>query len=136
MYRVKKGSDKNRVTAREELQRMFQEAALVHADEIPVPGTSVADIDREFFESFFEQFVGEPLVEQEISLVQLMENMNLMRAGQLNLSGALLFAKNRNFVCRCLLLKQWHFLGRILQTRLISIAKILRASCPIFSKNH
>ncbi|MBL6986852.1 MAG: putative DNA binding domain-containing protein [Methylobacter sp.] len=90
---VKSGSDKRKVTAREELQRMYQEAALVHADEIPVPGTSVADLDKEFFESFFEQFVGEPLAEQEISLAQLMENMNLMRAGQLNLSGALLFAK-------------------------------------------
>ncbi|MGZ8157950.1 MAG: RNA-binding domain-containing protein [Methylobacter sp.] len=90
---VKSGSDKRKVTAREELQRMYQEAALVHADEIPVPGTSAADLDKEFFESFFEQFVGEPLAEQEISLAQLMENMNLMRAGQLNLSGALLFAK-------------------------------------------
>jgi ATP-dependent DNA helicase RecG len=90
---VKNGSDKRRVTAREELQRMFQESALVHADEIPVQGMSVGDVDMEFFESFFEQFVGEPLVEQEISLPQLMENMNLMRAGQLNLCGALLFAK-------------------------------------------
>lgn len=38
---VKSGSDKRRVTAREELQRMFQEAALIHADETPVGGTSV-----------------------------------------------------------------------------------------------
>ena len=90
---VKNSGDKRKVTAREELQRMYQEAALVHADEIPVQGTSVGDVDMEFFESFFEQFVGEPLVEQEISLLQLMENMNLMRAGQLNLCGALLFAK-------------------------------------------
>lgn len=77
---VKSGSDKRKVTAREELQRMYQEAALVHTDEIPVPGTSVSDLDREFIESFFEQFVGEPLAEQEISLAQLMENMDLMIA--------------------------------------------------------
>ncbi len=89
---VKSGSDKRKVTAREEMQRMFQEAALVHADEIPAPRTSVADVDREFFESFFEQFVGEPLAAQDIPLPRLLENMNLMRAGQLNLGGALLFA--------------------------------------------
>jgi len=90
---VKNSGDKRKVTAREELQRMYQEAALVHADEIPVQGTSVADVDMDFFASFFEQFVGEPLVEQEISLPQLMENMNLMRSGQLNLCGALLFSQ-------------------------------------------
>lgn len=90
---VKNSADKRKVTAREELRRMFQDAALVHADETPVQGTSVADVDAEFFESFFEQFIGEPLTEQELPLAQLMENMNLMKAGQLNYCGALLFAK-------------------------------------------
>ena len=90
---VKSSGDKRKVTAREELQRMYQEAALVHADEIPVQGTSVADVDMDFFASFFEKFVGESLAEQEISLPQLLENMNLMRSGQLNLCGALLFSQ-------------------------------------------
>lgn len=89
---VKKGSDKRRVTAREELQRMFQEARLVHADELPVQGTSVADVDQEFFDSFFEQIIGEPLVEQPLSRGRVMDNMNLMNGGQLNICGALLFA--------------------------------------------
>ncbi|MGD0960985.1 MAG: RNA-binding domain-containing protein [Methylomonas sp.] len=90
---VKNGADKRRVTAREELQRMFQESSLVHADETPVQGTSVADVDMELFEHFFEQFIGESLLAQEIPLVQLMENMNLMKDGRLNISGTLLFAK-------------------------------------------
>ena len=50
---VKNGSDKRRVTAREELQRMFQEAALIHADEIPVNGVNEGDIDQDFFDAFF-----------------------------------------------------------------------------------
>ena len=33
---VKSGADKHQVTAREEMQRMFQEAGLIHADELPV----------------------------------------------------------------------------------------------------
>ncbi|NHB62692.1 RNA-binding domain-containing protein [Photorhabdus sp. RW14-46] len=89
---VKNGSDKRRVTAREELQRMFQEAALIHADETPVSGTSVADIDQEFFDSFFEGEYGERVEEQGISRSQLLENMNLAKNGQLNICGTLLFA--------------------------------------------
>ncbi|EYU14589.1 MULTISPECIES: RNA-binding domain-containing protein [Photorhabdus] len=89
---VKNGSDKRRVTAREELQRMFQEAALIHADETPVSGTSVADIDQEFFDSFFEGEYGERVEEQSVSRSQLLENMNLAKNGQLNICGTLLFA--------------------------------------------
>lgn len=89
---VKNGSDKRRVTAREELQRMFQEAALIHADETPVGGSSVADIDQEFFDAFFEREYSERVEDQEVSRVQLLENMNLAKNGQLNICGALLFA--------------------------------------------
>lgn len=89
---VKNGSDKRRVTAREELQRMFQEAALIHADEIPVGGSSVADIDQEFFDAFFEREYDERVEDQGVSRVQLLENMNLAKNGQLNICGTLLFA--------------------------------------------
>jgi ATP-dependent DNA helicase RecG len=89
---VKNGSDKRRVTAREELQRMFQEAALIHADEIPVSGSSVADIDQEFFDAFFEKEYGERVEDQDVSRVQLLENMNLAKNGLLNICGTLLFA--------------------------------------------
>ena len=89
---VKSGSDKRRVTAREELQRMFQEASLVHADETPVNGSSVNDIDQEFFDEFFSEEFGETLEDQDISRAQILENMNLAKNGQLNICGTLLFA--------------------------------------------
>lgn len=89
---VKSGSDKRKVTAREELQRMFQEAALIHADEIPVSGSSVADIDHEFFDAFFEKEYSERVEDQDVPRVQLLENMNLAKDGQLNICGTLLFA--------------------------------------------
>ena len=108
---VKNASDKRRVTAREELQRMFQETALLHADEIIVPGTSIADVDREFFESFFEKVVGEPLDEQDLPLAQLMENMNLMKAGELNRCGALLFALRPQFRLPMFMVKAVAFPG-------------------------
>lgn len=42
---VKQGADKRHVTAREEMQRMFQLAGLVYADVVPIAGTSPTDIN-------------------------------------------------------------------------------------------
>ena len=72
---------------------MFQKAALVHADEIPVKGASIKDIDEEYFDAFFERAFGESVADQGISREQLLENMNLMHDGQLNLCGVLLLAR-------------------------------------------
>ncbi|ELJ8486034.1 RNA-binding domain-containing protein [Vibrio cholerae] len=89
---VKNSANKSKVSAREELLRMFQSSALVHADEISVNGSSVTDIDQEFFDAFFEREYGERVEDQDVSRVQLLENMNLAKNGQLNICGALLFA--------------------------------------------
>jgi len=43
---VKCGSDKRRATSREEMQRMYQSAGLIHGDEIPADNLTVADLDR------------------------------------------------------------------------------------------
>lgn len=90
---VKSGADKRKVTSREELQRIFQSAGLIHGDEIPVHGLTAADIDREYFSRFFEQQYGESLEEQPLPLEQLLENMDVVRDGALNMAGALVFAK-------------------------------------------
>lgn len=90
---VKSGADKRKVTSREELQRIFQHAGLIHGDEIPVPGLTAADLDREYFRRFFETQYGEPLEAQDVPWEQLLENMDLLRDGTLNIAGALLFAK-------------------------------------------
>lgn len=89
---VKNSANKSKVSAREELLRMFQSSALVHADEIPVNASSVADVDQEFFDTFFEKEYGERVEDQDVSRAQLLENMNLAKNGQLNICGTLLFA--------------------------------------------
>lgn len=91
---VKSGADKRKVTSREEIQRMFQSAGLIHGDEIPANGMTVADVDLSYFSSFFQREYGEKLDAQNISLPKILENMNLIKDGVLNISGALLFAKN------------------------------------------
>ncbi|MCP4396541.1 MAG: ATP-dependent DNA helicase RecG [bacterium] len=103
---VKSGADKRKVTAREEMQRIFQSAGLIHGDEIPVNGLTADDIDRECFSSFFEKQYGETLEEQGVPIERLLENMDLLRDGMLNIAGALIFAKKPQrrlpvFIVKC-----------------------------------
>lgn len=94
VFWVKSGADKRRVTSREEVQRMLQGADLVHADEVPVQGSTVADVDMDHFKTFFEKHYGEPLEDGAAPLTRLLENLNLAKASTLNLAGLLLFANN------------------------------------------
>jgi ATP-dependent DNA helicase RecG len=91
---VKNGSDKRRVTAREEMQRMFQAAQLVHADETPIQGTSIADVDLDYFRRFYSARYEQELDQQELSLAQVLTNMRLLSSGVLTLTGVLLFARD------------------------------------------
>lgn len=108
---VKNGSDKRRATSREEIQRLFQQAGLVHADETPVLGLGAGDVDMPFFEAFFEQQFGEPLAHHAQSLPQLLTNMNLMNQGQLNVAGALLFAKAPHYALPAFIVKAVALVG-------------------------
>jgi len=91
---VKSGADKRKATAREEIQRMYQSAGLLHGDEIPVPTMDEHDVDLKSFSTFYEKQYEEPLDEAGLPLKQVMNNLNLARDGALNIAGALLFGKN------------------------------------------
>jgi len=94
---VKCGADKRRATSREEIQRMYQSAGLIHGDEIPAGNMTVADLDIDYFKNFFEHHIDTALDEQNLPLPKILEHMNLMKEGVLNISGALLFSKNPSF---------------------------------------
>jgi ATP-dependent DNA helicase RecG len=95
---VKCGANKQPASSREELQRMFQQSSLVHADETPVHGLGVGDIDLPSFETFFQNQFGEALAQQSHPLPQLLSNLNLLGGSEfLNLAGALLFARTPQF---------------------------------------
>jgi predicted HTH transcriptional regulator len=90
---VKSGADTRHVTACEEMQRLFQQAELIYADEVPVAQASVADIDHRAFGEYFESCYREPLEDTDRSLARLLQNMGLARDGVLTLAGLLLFTK-------------------------------------------
>lgn len=112
---VKSGSDKRRATSREEIQRLFQQASLVHADETPVQGLGAGDIDLAYFETFFKDQFGESTAEHNVPLPQLLANMNLMNGGSLNVAGALLFAKAPQFRLPAFIVKAVAFPGKAIE---------------------
>ena len=63
-YWTKSGPDKRRIVAREELQRLLQRSLLIHADEMPVPNSTIADIDRTHLGAFLERNHGIPKVDE------------------------------------------------------------------------
>ncbi len=103
---VKSGADKRKATAREEIQRMYQSAGLIHGDEIPVSGMTISDIDKRLFLEFYEKQYEEKFDDQDLSLEQVLKNLNLSREGSVNIAGALLFGKNNShrlpaFIVKC-----------------------------------
>ena len=115
VFWVKSGSDKRRVTSREEVQRMLQSADLVYADEVPVEGTTSGDVDLEHFGGFFEKQYGESLDnaldKAGIPLGQLLNNLGLARETSLNLAGLLLFGRHPQRHRPAFLLKAVSFVG-------------------------
>lgn len=90
---VKSGADKRKATSREEIQRLFQSSGMIHADSDYYGGFTVSDIDLPYFKAFFQKRYGEDWERQNLSLEQTIDNMNLGRSGNVNLTGALLFAQ-------------------------------------------
>lgn len=94
VFWVKSGADKRRVTSREEVQRMLQNADLVHADEVPVGGTTSGDLDLKHFRGFFKKQYKKSLDRAGIPLGRLLNNLGLARGETLNLAGIMLFGRN------------------------------------------
>lgn len=109
---VKSGADKRRATSGEEIQRIFQQGGLLHADETLIPGLSVADVSVPFLDQYLEEKVGETLDQQGIPLGKVLENMNLAQSGTLNLAGTLLFAKHPEVRLPAFIVKAVAFPGR------------------------
>jgi ATP-dependent DNA helicase RecG len=91
---VKSGADKRRVTSKEEIRRMFQSSDLIHSDEIPLLNSTINDLDLEYFKSFYKDVYNTSLEEVQIPLIQLLNNLNVAKNSNLNLTGLLLFGKN------------------------------------------
>ena len=92
---MKNGSDKRRVTSNDEIARLLQSSKIMFADELPVVGSTIADIDVDLFNKFIHTKYGRGLEDMSIDLPKSLENLNLLSEGQLTLAGLLLFSDRR-----------------------------------------
>lgn len=93
---VKRGADKRKVTEQSEFRRLLNQNYGEHADLLPVPGSSLQDIDYPPLKRYYdEKFVGETLsgMDHEEELTRQLNGIRLMAGDQLTIAGALLFGK-------------------------------------------
>jgi len=92
---VKQGADKRHVTAREEMQRMFQSGGLVYADVVPVAGTTSADLDEATFRRYLSQHYSADTAQAGLPLDAVLQNLGLGDGRELTLAGLMLFGRNQ-----------------------------------------
>lgn len=91
---IKQGSDIRRLTDNNELIRLFQQSGLLYLDEMIVPQTTIADIDMSKVSYYLTRIhKRESEIDFDMS-EKLLNNLNIMKKGQLTLGGLLFFAKN------------------------------------------
>ncbi len=93
---VKTGADKRRAT-REELFRLMQASATLHADEMQTE-VGIDNIDERLFDKYYTEAYLEYIQEVGITKEKLYENLMLLKNGRLTLAGLLLFGNNVEYV--------------------------------------
>ena len=97
VYYIRTSSGKRQAT-REELLRLYQATRSIYYDELPVPATSIEDLDILYFRRFFESFYQTKIENMNVDLNKLLENMKVLKGMDEKLvftvGGYLLFALN------------------------------------------
>jgi len=89
---IKNGSDKRKVTSKEELASLLQCSDNLYAEEMILTHSSLADFNWDKFQAFYETKYKETCVKSD--LPNYLTNLRLGGAEKLNTAGALLFGKN------------------------------------------
>lgn len=97
-YWIRSGPDKRTIQEREQLQRLMQDSRLIFADELSVERTNHDDLDFDLLNAYLQKDRHVSLADiqdnDSLSLDQVLENLNLMRDGELTLAALMMFGKN------------------------------------------
>lgn len=107
---LKNGADKRRINSKEELQRLFQETDIVHADEVPTEA-EISRLDAAYFAKFINRYYQQDPPSDAEQLKKLLNNMGLAAGNYLKLAGLMLFAKQPQFIKPAFICKTIHFPG-------------------------
>lgn len=107
---LKNGADKRRINSKEALQRLFQEADIVHADEVPTQA-DLSKLDAAYFARFINRYYQQDAPNNAEQLAILLNNIGLADGNYLKLAGLMLFAKEPQFIKPAFICKAIHFPG-------------------------
>ncbi|MCI0514352.1 putative DNA binding domain-containing protein [candidate division KSB1 bacterium] len=88
---IKQGSDKRKLTDNYEIMRLFQSGGNLLADEMPVPATSIFDVDREKVSRYLKKIFNRDIEAFGIPYKQLLINKNILKDDRVTLGGLLFF---------------------------------------------
>jgi ATP-dependent DNA helicase RecG len=91
---IKQGSDKRRVTDNNEQIRLFQQSGSLYVDEMIIPNTSEADVDKQKVEKYIKAIQKEDSTEKVEIDEKILTNLNVLRDNKLTLGGLEFFANN------------------------------------------
>lgn len=91
---IKQGADKRKVTDNNEQIRLFQQSGSLYVDEMIIPNTSEADIDKSKVEKYVKAIQKSGSVEKDEIDERLLTNLNIMKDNKLTLGGLEFFANN------------------------------------------
>lgn len=91
---TKNGSDKRKVTSKEEIARLLQSSGNLYADETLINGSSINDFDKELFLDYFIKNWGDTPENLGISLTEALQNTYVIKDNSLTLGGLLFFGNN------------------------------------------
>lgn len=95
---LKEGADKRKVASKEEIRRLFEASASLHADEQPTRA-GLEELDLLRFRPFFEKIYNAPFPVYGGELLRIVRNMNLATDdGKLNLAGLMMFGLHPDFI--------------------------------------
>lgn len=123
---IKKGSDKRKITSREEILRLFQSSGDYRGDE-EVSKAGIDKIDKLRFRDYLKKEYGRDYPDTDEELLQILQNINLATDhGKLNKAGVLLFAEHPELIYPEFVIKAIRFPGNnIHATEFIDDEKIV-----------
>ena len=99
---VKNGSDKRKVTSNDEIARLLRDGGSLFAEELLINGSSTKDINIDQFNLFlFKKFNKslDDFLKENLTVDQMLENLNLAKNGVFLLTGLLTFSLKRHLFC-------------------------------------
>jgi ATP-dependent DNA helicase RecG len=108
---IKKGSDKRKITSREEILRLFQSAGDYRGDE-EESKAGIDKIDKLRFRDYLKKEYSRDYPDTNEELLQILQNINLATdKGKLNKAGVLLFAEHPEWIYPEFVIKAIRFPG-------------------------